>query len=156
MKTNPRNRPRLFPQVLSIFAAVTLLAPFAQAEAVYPVWLANHDPSAPGNFSAEAIDSDFLGNIYVAGYSTDSAGKKLFYVAKHDALDGHRVWAYEHDAGAGDNAATSIAVDHSGGSDVVATGYVRNAVGGARFLHRPPERRLDALEADLRRTRRRR
>jgi hypothetical protein len=130
MKTNPRSRSRQVPQLLAILTAAALLTRSAEAETAYPAWIATHDSSTAGNFAAEAIDTDASGNIYVAGYSTDATGKMLFYVAKHDALDGHRIWAYEHDAGAGDNAATAIAVDPSGSSAVVATGYVRTAAGG--------------------------
>ncbi len=78
-----------------------------------------------------AVALDKSGNIFVTGYSYDTAadpsGSYDWFTAKYDGSSGALIWSDTYNSSYGDDVATSIDVDNAGNAYV--TGYAENAAG---------------------------
>jgi hypothetical protein len=80
-----------------------------------PVWVSRYN--GPGNYSdgTGSIAVDDLGNVYVAGSSTDWPYEMDIITIKYDSSDGNEVWVARYDGPAGeDDGGSAIVVDDSG------------------------------------------
>lgn len=87
-------------------------------------WTAHYNAPADGGDGANAIAVDAVGNVYVAGYSTNSFGNESYQTLKYDAT-GSLVWQARYGGLLGnDDYAVGVAVDASGGVYVTGASYV--------------------------------
>ena len=81
--------------------------------------------------SAVAIDAS--GNIFVTGYSYDTAttGSHDWYTAKYNGSTGALIWSDVFDSGFGDDKALSLDLDRAG--NVYVSGFAKNSAGNTVF-----------------------
>lgn len=78
------------------------------------VWAARFNGTANGDDFASAIAVDATGNVYVAGYGKNAAGKFQYTTIKYDNT-GNQVWRKIYNGpGASDDFASSVALDMAG------------------------------------------
>jgi hypothetical protein len=87
-------------------------------------WTARYSGSKLGSYDiAMDMAVDTFGNVYVTGYSYNSATGYDYATIKYDNT-GNELWVQRYDAGEGDDYAVAIAIDDSG--YVYVTGYSDN------------------------------
>lgn len=91
------------------------------------LWTAIYDGPWHRDDSAAAMAVDAAGNVYVCGWSTDSAWAYDLVTVKFNST-GTLAWAKLFSRGTGDNAANAIALDRLG--RVIVTGYASDTIPG--------------------------
>ncbi len=86
-------------------------------------WVQIYDSPGSDDDEAEAITTDAVGNVYVAGYSTNLEGYDQWLTIKYDT-DGVEQWSATHSGNGGDDDyAYAIAVDGIGNVYVTGSAY---------------------------------
>ncbi len=107
--------------ILALSLAVVPMA-FAQ---VTEEWVQVYDSPGSDDDEVYAITTDDVGNVYVAGYSTNAEGYDQWLTIKYD-MDGVEQWSATHSGNGGDDDyAYAIAVDGMG--NVYVTGEAYNS-----------------------------
>ncbi|MBC6607565.1 SBBP repeat-containing protein [Hymenobacter sp. BT188] len=97
-----------------------------------PLWVARYNGPANKLDLAYAITVDLVGNVYVAGVSSDGNDEDLVTI-RYDQHTGQEKWVARYNgAGNGEETATDIAVDLVG--NVYVTGTTTNLSGNSDYL----------------------
>jgi hypothetical protein len=112
---------------------ILIFCNFAYAAPGSLLWGDYYDREGAGNDTANA--TAVQGNrVFVAGYTSTSAGGRAFTVRAYSAKDGSLLWGDYYDReGAGNDLATAIAVQ---GNRVFVGGQTETSAGGAAFTVR--------------------
>ncbi len=108
--------------ILALVPAVLAVTPSAFAQ-VTEEWVQIYDSPGSDDDEANAMTTDAVGNVYVAGYSTNALGYDQMLTIKYDT-DGVEQWSATHSGNGGDDDyAYAIAVDGMGNVYVAGEAY---------------------------------